>query len=129
MRVKCVPELMKKDGVRALNTNNRHIYNGKEITFDESKKILKKYLTDKGCVDLEKDAVSGIAKIRLNYPQTKNAINGTNQTIPYRNTLSARVYFIKTIKKYTHNKTDIFVRFMALTKVAILGVMNIAQCI
>lgn len=50
-------------------------YAGKELSVNEAKELISQFVEDSGSVDLEKD-VNGIAKICLNNPRYKNAING-----------------------------------------------------
>ncbi|XP_026819699.1 ethylmalonyl-CoA decarboxylase-like [Rhopalosiphum maidis] len=49
-------------------------YHGQELSVTEAKNVLFQHLDNNGSVDLEKDA-NGMAKIRLNNPRFKNAVN------------------------------------------------------
>lgn len=62
---------------QTIKEKNLHdfIYNGQKLSVSEAKDVLFQFLEGNGSVDLEKD-VNGIAKICLNNPQFKNAING-----------------------------------------------------
>lgn len=50
-------------------------YAGPEISVEEAKEVMSKYIDNRSSVDLEKDD-NGIAKICLNNPQIRNAISG-----------------------------------------------------
>lgn len=50
-------------------------YAGPELSIGQAKEIVSRYPVDSGSVDLEKDA-NGFARICLNNPRYKNAVNG-----------------------------------------------------
>lgn len=50
-------------------------YAGKELSVNEAKEVISQFMEDSGSVDLEKN-VNGIAKICLNNPRSRNAMNG-----------------------------------------------------
>lgn len=57
------------------NYFQKFTYAGKELSVNEAKEVISQFVEDSGSVDLEKD-VNGIAKICLNNPRSKNALNG-----------------------------------------------------
>jgi len=82
IRLSRASKLMQIENGRTPKAKYRHdfTYHGKELSFTEAKNIIIQYLESSGSVDLEMDA-NGIAKIRLNNPRCKNAINGNNNIV------------------------------------------------
>lgn len=77
-RLQCMSSCLKMKIGRVVKKRSIHCntYAGSEISVDEAKKIVLKYADKTGSVDLEFDAEKCIAKICLNNPRLKNAING-----------------------------------------------------
>lgn len=53
-------------------------YTGVEISVSEAKDVISKFSDDNGLVNLDLDVDCGIARVCLNNPRTKNALNGKN---------------------------------------------------
>jgi ethylmalonyl-CoA/methylmalonyl-CoA decarboxylase len=81
MRLSGGPNLTRVENGRTPKEKYLHdfTYHGQELSVTEAKNVLFQHLDNNGSVDLEKDA-NGIAKIRLNNPRVKNAVNGNNNT-------------------------------------------------
>ncbi|XP_060847194.1 ethylmalonyl-CoA decarboxylase-like isoform X3 [Rhopalosiphum padi] len=75
-RLSSAPKLMQMENGQSPKEKYLHdfTYHGQELSVTEAKNVLFQHLDNNGSVDLEKDA-NGIAKIRLNNPRIKNAIN------------------------------------------------------
>lgn len=51
------------------------IFTGKELSVDEAREAMSKYLCGDGSVDLN-ESVNGIVKVCINNPPSRNALNG-----------------------------------------------------
>lgn len=66
------------DGVRTAKDNylNNFTYSGPDISVSEAKEVLSQFSYNTGSVDLNMDVKCGVARVCLNNPRIKNAING-----------------------------------------------------